>query len=318
MSEREECTVLRQKLNVLPSCEEEEVEGAVVGRGRFPSWLHRPLSTGATLHATERIMSRHRLYTVCEEAKCPNLPDCWSHGVATFLIMGRECTRQCGFCDIAFSRVPLPLDAEEPSRVAASVQELGLRHVVITMVARDDLPDGGAHHLATVVETVRRQNALVTVEVLTSDFGGNEEAWRVVAETAPDVFNHNIETVRELSPRVRHRATYERSLSLLRYAAAHRKQGKMKVKSGLMVGLGETDSQLYATLVDLKAAGCDIVTIGQYLQSSARRLRVKAFVPPHKFDEYASWGTAMGISLMQCGPFVRSSYHAHRALDECL
>lgn len=274
-------------------------------KGRFPSWLHRRLPTGNTLKQTGELLGKAKLNTVCEEAKCPNLFECWSKKTATFLVMGKECTRNCGFCAIDFSKTPAPLEEDEPSRVAASVAALGLKHVVITMVARDDLPDGGAAHLAKVIDAVRLTSPSSTIEVLTSDFSGNQIAWNLIADKKPDIFNHNIETVKELSPRVRHKATYERTLSLLSYM----KKMDLRVKSGLMVGLGETETQVHATLNDLKHAGCDIVTIGQYLQADKRKLRVKAFIEPAQFESYRIFGENLGMRVFS-GPFVRSSYNA--------
>lgn len=304
-----------KRLNILPNNPEQEQEGGAVKLGRFPSWLHRRLPKGSELAQTGKILAQHRLHTVCEEAKCPNLLECWSHKTATFLIMGKECTRNCGFCDIDFSKAPKPLEADEPLRVSESVRELGLRHVVITMVARDDLPDGGSGHFVRVMEEVRRGNPGVTIEVLTSDFAGHPSAWQTVLDASPEIFNHNIETVRELTPRVRHKATYDRTLELLRYASSHRSSARMKVKSGLMVGLGETEGQVFQTLKDLKEAGCDIVTIGQYLQSNRQKLLVKAFVTPEQFKKYESFGYQIGLSYLYSGPFVRSSYNAHLGLE---
>lgn len=303
----------KNKLNVLPSNPEQPTEDAVVNLGRFPSWLHRRLPKGSELQKTGKILSQHRLHTVCEEAKCPNLFECWSHKTATFLIMGKECTRNCGFCDIDFSKVPKHLEEDEPKRVAESVKELELRHVVITMVARDDLPDGGSTHLVKVMEEVRKENPGVAIEVLTSDFNGNRDAWNTILNAHPTVFNHNIETVRALTPRVRHKATYDRTLEFLSYASSHR-TGQMKIKSGLMVGLGETEEEVFQTLDDLKKAGCDIVTIGQYLQPNRQKLLVKAFIHPDQFKKYETYGTDIGLSYLYSGPFVRSSYHAHEAL----
>lgn len=302
--------VRKGRLNVLPNNPYADQPEEAVNSGRFPPWLHRKLPSNAELAKTDGILSKHRLHTVCEEAKCPNRWECWSHHTATFLVMGRECTRACGFCDIATSSSPPPLDAEEPRRVAASVRELGLRHAVITMVARDDLLDGGAGHLVAIVNAVREHCPDTTIELLTSDLGGAKEAWDSVLCSQPAVFNHNIETVRRLSPRVRHRATYERTLEMLAYAHSHRYLPAMLVKSGIMVGLGEEEEEVFATLRDLKEAGCDTVTIGQYLQPNRRKLLVKAFIPPEQFDKYAAYGKSIGIKNMYCGPFVRSSYNA--------
>jgi lipoyl synthase len=302
-----------RRLNILPSNPEAaEIEKAV-GPGRFPSWLHRKLPKGSEIKQTSQVLSTHRLHTVCEEAKCPNLLECWSKKTATFLIMGKECSRNCGFCDIDFSKTPKALDADEPDRLALSVKELGLKHVVITMVARDDLIDGGSAHLAQVIQAVRQHNEGVTVEVLTSDFEGNKEALNLIIQTEPEIFNHNIETVRSLTPRVRHKATYERTLEVLNYASSQRRLG-MKIKSGLMVGLGETEEQVYETLQDLKEVGCDIVTIGQYLQPNRHKLLVKAFISPDQFKAYEQFGYSIGIPYLYCGPFVRSSYNANAVL----
>jgi len=283
-----------------------------VGPGRFPSWLHRKLPTGVELWNTSRVISENRLHTVCEEAKCPNLLHCWSKKTATFLIMGKQCTRNCGFCDIDFTKQPQPLQMDEPERVADSVKKLGLKHVVITMVARDDLPDGGAAQVARTVEVIRREVPTATIELLTSDFKGSLDALKVVLKSHPEVFNHNIETVRELTPRVRHTATYERTLSVLKAAHEYGLEcfPSLLVKSGLMVGLGETEEQVFETLHDLKNAGCDIVTIGQYLQPNRKKLLVKAFITPEQFKKYEEYGYRIGLKQMYCGPFVRSSYNA--------
>lgn len=305
-----------RRLNVLPANPEEQIENSAVGPGRFPSWLHRRLPKGNEIRQTSHVISQHRLHTVCEEAKCPNLMECWSHKTATFLIMGKECTRNCGFCDIDFSKAPKSLEVDEPLRVAESVKALGLRHVVITMVARDDLQDGGSAHLVQVMQAIRQHNSDVTIEVLTSDFGGQPESWQRVLDAVPQIFNHNIETVRDLTCRVRHKATYDRTLEFLRYISSHRPQPSMKVKSGLMVGLGETEEQVYQTLQDLKQAGCDIVTIGQYLQANSKKLRVKAFVTPEQFKKYEDFGYKIGLSYLYSGPFVRSSYNAHLVLEQ--
>lgn len=298
------------RLNVLPDNPEPLDPTRAVKSGRFPSWLHRKLPKGKGLVQTDLAISKNRLHTVCEEARCPNLLECWSKKTATFLVMGKECTRNCGFCSIDFAKQPKPLEADEPQRVADSVQELGLKHVVITMVARDDLPDGGAQHLVEVVAAVRRTVHDATIELLTSDFHGNPEAWDAVLSSQPEVFNHNIETVRELTPRVRHTATYDRTLQLLRYVRNHRLTPKTMIKSGLMVGLGETEEQIQQTIRDLHDCGCDIITIGQYLQPTNQKLRVKKFVTPDEFTRYADYGYSVGMKHMYCGPFVRSSYNA--------
>ncbi len=299
---------VKKRLNFLPENPEKESQEGVVGKGRFPSWLHRPLPQGNQLKMTRESVDSRRLHTVCEEAKCPNLLQCWSQKTATFLVMGKECTRACGFCDIDTSKAPPPLSDQEPEEVADAVVELGLRHVVITMVARDDLNDGGAAHLVKVVEKVREKQPDVTVELLTSDLEGNFKALDQLLSVEPEIFNHNIETVRRLTPRVRHKATYERTLSVLEYAKQH--TSDMLVKSGLMVGLGEEETEVKETLRDLKAVGCGIVTIGQYLQASRLKLRVKEFVHPDQFKVYEEYGKEIGIDYTYSGPFVRSSFNA--------
>lgn len=308
-------TVKTHRLNVLPENPEKSTSEKAVGPGRFPSWLHRKLPKGSELANTGLVLAQNRLHTVCEEARCPNLLECWSKKTATFLIMGKECTRNCGFCSINFDKNPKPLEEDEPQRVAESVSSLGLKHVVITMVARDDLSDGGAHHLVKVIAAIRQQEPDVTIEVLTSDFAGNREAWDAILEAQPEIFNYNIETVRELTPRVRHTATYDRTLELLRYVKKHRKNASMMVKSGMMVGLGEKEEQVFQTLQDLCQSGCDIVTIGQYLQPSQRKLLVKEFVTPEQFKKYEEYGYSLGIKYMYCGPFVRSSYNANLVIE---
>lgn len=292
------------KLRVLNKLPENSEEGV----GRFPKWLHRSIPRGGNLFKTDAIVKKYGLNTVCEEAKCPNRLHCYSHKTATFLALGKACTRNCGFCDIDFTKKPLAPESDEPDRIAASVQELGLKHVVITMVARDDLSDGGAHHMAQIIRVVRSKNSGCAIEVLTSDFNGNLENVDIVLNERPEVFNHNIETVRALTSRVRHKATYDRTLMVLQHAKA---SGKIKyVKSGIMVGLGETENQVFETITDLYKAGCDIVTIGHYLQADRRKLTVKAFVTPEQFKKFEEFGYSLGIQQMYSGPFVRSSFNA--------
>ncbi len=308
--------VKKTRLNVLPVNPEAADPDKAVGPGRFPSWLHRKLPKGSDLKETGKIIDENRLHTVCEEAKCPNLLECWSKKTATFLIMGKACTRNCGFCSIDFDKAPKALEGDEPMRVADSVKKLGLKHVVITMVARDDLADGGASHLASVIETVRKEAGEVTVEVLTSDFNGSEHSLDIVIAAQPEIFNHNIETVRELTPRVRHKATYDKTLSLLAYVRKHPAASNLMVKSGIMVGLGETDDQVKQTIRDLHENGCEIITIGQYLQPDRTKLRVKAFISPDQFKAYEEFGYSLGVKYMYCGPFVRSSYNANLVIKQ--
>ncbi len=293
--------IKRSKLPQLPLNPEQK-------GGRFPSWLHRRLPEGGNIFKTGSVLDSHRLHTVCEEAKCPNRLECWSQQTATFLALGKECTRNCGFCSIDFSKTPAPLDDEEPQRIAESVKALVLKHVVITMVARDDLEDGGAGHLVKIVRAVRESSPSSTIELLTSDFHGNRNAWEVVIAARPEVFNHNIETVRRLTPRVRHKATYDRTLEFLKFL--HGANISKRIKSGLMLGLGEEEAEVQETLHDLHSAGCSIVTIGQYLQPTAQKLLVKAFITPEQFKSYEEYGKKIGIKDLYCGPFVRSSYNA--------
>lgn len=293
------------KLNILPENPEAN-EGKTTGR--FPSWLHRKIPSGGQIFQTNAILEKYRLNTVCEEAKCPNRLECYTKKTATFLALGKECTRNCGFCDIDFAKTPKPPEADEPERIALSVKELGLKHAVITMVARDDLPDFGASHIAEIVRAVRKINKMTTIELLTSDLSGDLSALDLVLAEKPEIFNHNIETVRSLSPRVRHKAQYDRTLEVLRHAKESRKA--VFVKSGIMVGLGETATEVQETIRDLRDAGCDIITIGQYLQASRVKLRVKSFVTPLEFERYAEYGKSIGVPHMYAGPFVRSSYNA--------
>lgn len=305
--------VKKRRLNHLPENLEKASSSRAVRLGRFPSWLHRKLPKGNELKKTGNILLENRLHTVCEEAKCPNLMECWSKRTATFLLMGKECSRSCGFCDIGFNPKPAALDPNEPENVADSVEKLGLAHVVITMVSRDDLPDGGAQHLANTIAQLRLRCPKTTVEVLTSDFEGNTNSCDLILAERPEIFSYNIETVRDLTPRIRHKASYERSLSLLHYVKTKVlfEKTKMHVKSGIMVGLGESDEQVRQTIDDLHRVGCDIITIGQYLQPNHQKLRVKAFITPEQFKSYEEYGHSLGLKHMYCGPFVRSSYNAH-------
>lgn len=294
--------------NILPENPEAEKEGAAVKRGRFPSWLHRKLPQGNLLHNTNEILKKSSLPTVCSEAKCPNLLECFSKKTATFLALGKDCTRNCGFCDIDHLKNPPPLDPDEPEKIAQASLELGLKHIVITMVARDDLEDGGSKQIAKIIEAIKNKVVGSTTEVLTSDFEGKESSIDNVISSNPKIYNYNIETVKRLSPRVRHKATYERTLNLLKYVK--KKAPHILIKSGLMVGLGESLDEVKEAIRDLKEAGCDIITIGQYLQPNRKKLRVKAFITPDEFDQMTKYGQSIGINNMYCGPFMRSSYNA--------
>lgn len=295
-----------RKINRLPENPEK------ASQGRFPSWLHRKLPRGSALVETNKILKKNGLNTVCEEAKCPNRLECYSNHTATFLALGKECTRACGFCDIDFSKSPKLPEKDEPERIAQSVLELGLEHIVITMVARDDLADQGASHIAEIIQAIRSKKPSSTIEVLTSDFSGNEKALDLVIEAQPEIFNHNIETVRRLTPRVRHKAMYDRTLCVLRYV-----KGKVPfVKSGIMVGLGEREEEVEETIDDLCGVGCDIITVGQYLQPNHHKITVKSFVTPEQFKAYEDYGHRIGVKYMYSGPFVRSSYNARLLKDK--
>jgi lipoic acid synthetase len=267
------------------------------------------------MHATpeldqvQRVLAEQKLHTVCHSASCPNLGECWARGTATFMIGGSRCTRRCGFCDVTTGR-PDALDPEEPDRVARAVSELGLRYVVITCVARDDLEDGGAGQMAATVRAIRARRPGVGVEVLISDYKGDEAALAAVLDSSPRVLNHNIETVERLQRRVRPAAGYRRSLALLRRAGALRPD--IPTKSGLMVGLGERDDEIEATLRDLREAGVRLLTLGQYLRPSADHLPVERYLSPQDFASWEQRALALGFRGVAAGPLVRSSYHAEQ------
>lgn len=279
---------------------------------RLPAWLQRPIAHGPGHRRVESVLSGSGLSTVCVEARCPNRGECYAKGTATFLIAGDACTRGCRFCAIE-TRRPAPLDPEEPAKVARAVKRLGLRHAVITMVTRDDLADGAAGHVAATISEVARCAPETTVEVLVSDFAGEASAVDTVVAARPDVFNHNIETVPRLYEDVRPGASYRRSLAVL--ARAKKRAPGMPTKSGLMVGLGETLEEVVAVMHDLRAAGCDFVTIGQYLRPSARHLPVAEFVEPEEFARLARIARTLGFAAVASAPFVRSSYDAAQMLE---
>jgi lipoic acid synthetase len=282
-----------------------------------PSWLKVRLSTTGEYEEVRQMMRRLSLVTVCEEARCPNIHECWARErTATFMLMGDVCTRTCGFCAVG-KGAPGSLDPEEPERVAEAVRELGLSHAVVTSVNRDDLADGGAGHFAATIRAIRRAVPECTVEVLIPDFCGNWEALDTVLREVPEILNHNLESVKRLYHRVRPQARYERSLELLaRSDARRRAEGTgMRTKSGVMVGLGESMDELVRALEDLRTAGCDIATIGQYLQPHERRLPVERYYTPGEFDALRRRGEEMGFLRVESGPLVRSSYHARRALE---
>jgi len=280
---------------------------------RLPEWLRARSAHHPSVTALKRDLRRLHLHTVCESARCPNLHECFHRGTATFLILGDRCTRRCGFCSVA-KESPFALDPDEPDNVARMAARMGLRYVVITSVTRDDLADGGSAHFAETVRRVRQALPEARVEILTPDFGGDLDAVARVVDAGPEVFNHNLETVERLYARVRPRADYLRSLEVLRFAK--RRRPEALTKSGLMVGLGETPAEVEASLGDLRGAGVDIVTIGQYLQPARRNLPVAEYVTPGQFEAYRRCGLSLGFRTVFSGPLVRSSYMADQVAGE--
>ena len=278
--------------------------------GRKPDWMKVKLDTGPEYRRLKNLMKEKQLVTVCEEAGCPNIFDSWNDGTATFMIGGERCTRACGFC-LVDTRKPNPLDLDEPGRVAAAVSEMGLKHAVITAVARDDIKDGGAEHFAKTIDLIRRTNPDTKIEVLIPDCKGDPESLETIFEMKPDVLNHNIETVPRLQRKVRPSASYARSLAVLGRA----KEANLITKTSLIVGLGERESEIDECLVDLAAIGCDIVTIGQYLRPSSDHLPIKEWVNPSTFKRWKEIGENLGISHVESSPLTRSSYHARQALE---
>lgn len=274
---------------------------------RHPDWIKVRAPGGGRYAETRTIVRDLGLHTVCEEAMCPNLSECWGHGTATFMLMGDVCTRRCAYCAVAHGR-PAPLDAAEPSKVADAVVRLNLRHVVVTSVDRDDLPDGGAAHFAATAAAIKAQTQTCTVEVLTPDFKGDEQAIATVVAAPIDILNHNTETVPRLYRRARPGAKYERSLDLLRLAKELRPA--LLTKTGIMLGLGEERDELLAVFRDLADVGCDILTLGQYLQPSKEHLPVVRYVPPQEFQDLRRDALALDFRHVESGPLVRSSYHA--------
>ena len=284
-----------------------DAPGTPLGQPPLPAWLkvktgkaRQTVETGATLRDLD-------IVTVCQEARCPNIGECWSHQTATFMIGGDRCTRACAFCNVATAK-PFALDSTEPARVALAAQRLGLKYIVITSVDRDDLPDGGAAHWIETIKLVRQENPGARVEILTPDFKGQSAQYLAVAATRPDVYNHNIETVPRLYNVARRGSKYNRSLELLRDVKAF--DANIKTKSGLMTGLGETKDEIVEVLHDLKAHNIDFVTIGQYLRPTPRHLPVARYYHPDEFAELKQIGESLGFGLVASGPFVRSSYHA--------
>lgn len=278
-------------------------------RVRKPEWLKISIGANERYTETKRIVESHCLHTICSSGRCPNMGECWGRGTATFMIGGNICTRSCKFCNTPTGR-PLPLDPQEPAHVAESVRLMKLSHAVVTSVDRDDLPDLGAAHWAQTVREIRRLNPDTTLEVLIPDFQGRRELVEQVIEARPDIISHNMETVRRLSPLVRSAARYDTSLDVIRQIAA----SGITAKSGIMVGLGETPTEVEEVMDDLRAAGCQIMTIGQYLQPSHRHYPVAEYVTPAQFKRYEETGLAKGFTQVESGPLVRSSYHAEKSL----
>ncbi|MBC8097161.1 MAG: lipoyl synthase [Akkermansiaceae bacterium] len=277
-------------------------------RPRLPEWLRIKLPTSDSFSHTRSLLDELKLHTVCESAKCPNHWECWSKGTATFMIAGDRCTRACGFCAVSTAK-PLALEVDEPKRVAEATRRMRLKHVVITAVARDDLKDGGAEHFRKTIEAVRELNPGIVIEVLTPDFNDSDECIENVLQARPQIFNHNLETVRRLTPDVRHRATYDRSLSVLKKIKA-KAAYRVYTKSGMMLGLGEQGEEVLEAMRDLRAIGCDILTLGQYLQPTLKHLPVVEFVSPETFARFGRAAEEMGFVHVASGPMVRSSYHA--------
>lgn len=278
-------------------------------RVRKPDWLRVKLPTGEEYKKVRDLVSTHKLHTICESGNCPNMGECWGAGTATFMILGNICTRSCGFCNVATGK-PLAVDLQEPERVANSIKLMNIKHGVITSVDRDDLKDGGSIIWAETITKIREQNPETTLETLIPDFKGEWDNLQRIIDVAPEIVSHNLETVRRLTKQVRIQAKYDRSLEVLKRL----KEGGMKVKSGIMLGLGETEEEVIETLQDLQQVGCEIVTIGQYLQPTPKHLPVVEFIHPTQFAKYKQIGLDMGIGYVESGPLVRSSYHAEKHL----
>ncbi|AEI42166.1 lipoyl synthase [Paenibacillus mucilaginosus] len=279
---------------------------------RKPDWLKVKLATGDNYKELKNMMRSKTLHTVCEEAKCPNIHECWASGTATFMILGDICTRACRFCAVK-TGLPTELDLQEPERVAEAAEGMRLRHVVVTSVARDDLKDGGASIFAETIRAIRRRLPLAGVEVLIPDFQGDEESLRIVLDAKPDILNHNMETVERLSDKVRAKAKYARSLELLQRSKTI--APSIPTKSSIMLGVGEEWSEILKTMDDLRAVDCNIMTIGQYLQPSLQHLPVSQYYTPEQFSELKQEGLKRGFSHVESGPLVRSSYHAHEQVQ---
>ena len=274
---------------------------------RKPDWLRVKLPTGKEYAEVRKIVSSHKLHTICESGNCPNMGECWGAGTATFMILGNICTRSCGFCNVATGR-PKAVDLDEPQRIAESVKLMNVKHCVITSVDRDDLKDGGSIIWVETINAIRKLSPQTKFETLIPDFQGKWENLQRIIDAKPDIVSHNVETVRRLTKQVRIQAKYDRSLEVLKRL----KDAGLKTKSGIMLGLGETEQEIYETMNDLRTAGCDVLTLGQYLQPSPKHLPVKEFIRPELFEKYKQIGLQKGFRFVESGPLVRSSYHAEK------
>jgi lipoyl synthase len=274
---------------------------------RLPGWLKMQRASGENYSRVKHIIENNHLHTICTSGNCPNIGECWNTGTATFMILGNICTRACRFCNTTTGK-PLPPDPEEPGRLAEAINKLGLKHCVITSVDRDDLPDGGASFWAEVIRQIKNANPETTIETLIPDFNGKEKDIQKVIDSGPNVISHNIETVRRLTPLVRTKAKYERSLNVLKYISENR----MTAKSGFMLGLGENELEVSETIDDLYNAGCRVLTIGQYLKPSPYHMDVAEFIPPEKFEKYRQIALSAGFRFVESSPLVRSSFHAEK------
>ena len=276
-------------------------------RNKKPDWLRVKLPTGENYLHVRKLVDTHKLHTICESGNCPNMGECWGAGTATFMILGNICTRSCGFCSVATGR-PMPVDTEEPERVARSVKLMNVKHCVITSVDRDDLKDGGSIIWVETINAIRRVSPETKFETLIPDFQGKWENLQRVVDAKPDILSHNLETVRRLTKQVRIQAKYDRSLEVLKKA----KEAGLKTKSGIMLGLGETETEVHEAMDDLRKVGCDVLTLGQYLQPTKQHLPVVEFIHPDRFAKYKEAGLQKGFRFVESGPLVRSSYHAER------
>jgi len=301
------------KINQHQKAFKEESEKIQVPLGKRPDWLKVKLPTGENYSSLKHLIKNQKLNTVCEEARCPNIAECWNNKSATFMILGDTCTRSCGFCNVKLG-LPTELDLDEPRRVAESVEELKLRHVVITSVNRDELIDGGASIFSETVKLINQKSPDCTVEILIPDFKGDEKAFEIIMENPPHILNHNLETVPRLYHAVRPQAKYERSLQLINWF----KNKGLKTKSGIMVGIGEKTDEVLELMNDLHQHNCDILTIGQYLQPTKNHLPVDRYVHPDEFNMYKTEGMKMGFKAVESSPLVRSSYHADKQAREII